>query len=138
MSTVLVISTMILNFAGIAFAAIYIWLNVFSTVTELSERNASALRITKVSMVLSMVFSLLSCLLSDAGDVEAAIARATSLYSVIAISWLVVLLLCGIAMFLSLISRKTFRREAAQSVKNIVFIALWGAVAGMVLSWLFS
>lgn len=138
MSTVLVVSTMILNFAGIAFAAIYIWLNVFSTVIDLAERNASVLKITKISMVLSMVFALLSCLLTNTGDVEAAIARATMLYSVIAISWLAVLLLCGVAMFLSLVSKKTFRREITKSVKNIGIIALWGAVAGMVLSWLFS
>lgn len=106
MSTVLYVSTMILNFAGIAFAAVYVWLNVFSKITDLSDRNTSVLKITRSSVVLTMVFALLSCLLSNSGEIEAAIQRTTTLYTVVAISWLVVLLLCGIAMIFSLVSKK--------------------------------
>lgn len=138
MSTVLYVSTMILNFAGIAFAAVYVWLNVFSKITDLSDRNASVLKITRTSVVLTMVFALLSCLLSNSGEIEAAIQRTTTLYTVVAISWLVVLLLCGIAMILSLVSKKTFKAELAKSVKKIFVIALWGSIVAMVLSWLFS
>ena len=138
MSTVLYVSTMILNFAGIAFAAVYVWLNVFSKITDLSDRNASVLKITRTSVVLTMVFALLSCLLSNSGEIEAAIQRTTTLYNVVAISWLVVLLLCGIAMIFSLVSKKTFKAELAKSVKKIFVIALWGSIVAMVLSWLFS
>lgn len=138
MSTVLYVSTMILNFAGIAFAAVYVWLNVFSKITDLSDRNASVLKITRTSAVLTMVFALLSCLLSNSGEIEAAIQRTTTLYTVVAISWLVVLLLCGIAMIFSLVSKKTFKAELAKSVKKIFVIALWGSIVAMVLSWLFS
>jgi len=138
MSTVLYVSTMILNFAGIAFAAVYVWLNVFSKITDLSDRNASVLKITRTSVVLTMVFALLSCLLSNSGEIEAAIQRTTTLYTVVAISWLVVLLLCGIAMIFSLVSKKTFKAELAKSVKKIFVIALWGSIVAMVLSWLFS
>ena len=138
MSTVLYVSTMILNFAGIAFAAVYVWLNVFSKITDLSDRNASVLKITRTSVVLTMVFALLSCLLSNSGEIEVAIQRTTTLYTVVAISWLVVLLLCGIAMIFSLVSKKTFKAELAKSVKKIFVIALWGSIVAMVLSWLFS
>ena len=138
MSTVLYVSTIILNFAGIAFAAVYVWLNVFSKITDLSDRNASVLKITRTSVVLTMVFALLSCLLSNSGEIEAAIQRTTTLYTVVAISWLVVLLLCGIAMIFSLVSKKTFKAELAKSVKKIFVIALWGSIVAMVLSWLFS
>lgn len=138
MSTVLYVSTMILNFAGIAFAAVYVWLNVFSKITDLSDRNASVLKFTRTSVVLTMVFALLSCLLSNSGEIEAAIQRTTTLYTIVAISWLVVLLLCGIAMIFSLVSKKTFKAELAKSVKKIFVIALWGSIVAMVLSWLFS
>ena len=138
MSTVLYVSTMILNFAGIAFAAVYVWLNVFSKITDLSDRNASVLKITRTSVVLTMVFALLSCLLSNSGEIEAAIQRTTTLYTVVTISWLVVLLLCGIAMIFSLVSKKTFKAELAKSVKKIFVIALWGSIVAMVLSWLFT
>lgn len=138
MSTVLYVSTMILNFAGIAFATVYVWLNVFSKITDLSDRNASVLMITRTSVVLTMVFALLSCLLSNSGEIEAAIQRTTTLYTVVAISWLFVLLLCGIAMIFSLVSKKTLKAELTKSVKNIFVIALWGSIVAMVLSWLFS
>lgn len=138
MSTVLYVSTMILNFAGIAFAAVYVWLNVFSKITDLSDRNASILKITRTSVVLTMVFALLSCLLSNSGEIEAAIQRTTTFYTVVAISWLIVLLLCGIAMIFSLVSKKAFKAELAKSVKKIFVIALCGSIVSMVLSWLFS
>ena len=112
--------------------------NVFSKITDLSDRNASVLKITRTSVVLTMVFALLSCLLSNSGEIEAAIQRTTTLYTVVAISWLVVLLLCGIAMIFSLVSKKTFKAELAKSVKKIFVIALWGSIVAMVLSWLFS
>lgn len=138
MSTVLYVSTMILNFSGIAFATVYVWLNVFSKITDLSDRNTSVLKITRTSVVLTMVFALLSCLLSNSGEIEAAIQRTTTLYTVVAISWLVVLLLCGIAMIFSVMSKKTFKSELARSVKKLFIIALWGSIVAMVLSWLFS
>jgi len=138
MSTVLFVSTIVLNFAGIAFAAVYVWLNVFSKITDLTERNANVLKITKVTVILTMVFALLSCLLSNTGEIDVAIQRTTTLYSLVAISWLIVILLCGIAMIFSLVSKKTFKTELVNSVKKIFVIALCGSIVSMVLSWLFS
>lgn len=138
MSTVLFVSTIVLNLAGIAFAAVYVWLNVFSKITDLTERNANVLKITKVTVILTMVFALLSCLLSNTGEIDVAIQRTTMLYSLVAISWLIVILLCGIAMIFSLVSKKTFKTELVNSVKKIFVIALCGSIVSMVLSWLFS
>ena len=138
MSTIIYISTLVLNFAGAAFAGTYIWLNVFSKITDLADRNTSILKITKTSMILSMVFSLLSCLLSNTSVIDAAIQRTTSLYSIIAISWLVVLLVCGISMLCAFVSKSTYKRELARSIRKIFNIALWGAIISLVLSWFFS
>ena len=136
MSVLLFISTIVLNLAGVAFAATYIWLNSFSKIADLSSRNTSILKISRASMILSIVFSLLSCLLTDSRTVDGAISRPTILYSIIAISWLVVILGCGIAMFIAFISKKTFKDSLLQSIKKIFTIAITGALAGMVLSWL--
>lgn len=138
MSTILFIATLILNISGVAFSAIYIWLNSFSKITDLAERNNSILKITKVSMSLSMVFALLSCLLSNNNVIEDAIGSTATLYSIIAISWLVVLLACGVAMLYSFVSKAKFKTELLSSVKKIFVIALWGAGISMVLTWLFS
>lgn len=138
MTTIIYISTLALNFAGVVFAGTYIWLNVFSKITDLADRNTGILKITKTSMILSMVFSLLSCLLSNTSAIDATIQRTTSLYSIIAISWLVVLLICGISMLCAFVSKATYRRELAGSIRKIFNIALWGAIISLVLSWLFS
>lgn len=136
MSIILFISTIILNLAGVAFAATYIWLNSFSKITDLTSRNVSILKITRTSMVLSFVFALLSCLLTNIGSVDSAINRANVLYSIIAISWLIVLLGCGIAMFVAFISKSTFKDNLLKSIKKIFVIALTGAIFGMLLAWL--
>lgn len=138
MSTILFIATLVLNIVGVAFSVIYIWLNAFSKITDLADRNTSILKITKVSMSLSMVFALLSCLLSSDNVIEEAIGSTATLYSIIAISWLVVLLACGVAMLYSFVSKATFKTELLRSVKKIFVIALWGAGISMVLTWLFS
>ena len=136
MSVLLFISTIVLDVAGVAFAATYIWLNAFSKITDLASRNTSILKISRASMLLSLVFALLSCLLTNSGIVDGAISRATILYSIIAISWLVVLLVCGVAMFIAFISKTTFKDGLLRSLKKIFSIAITGAVIGMILAWL--
>lgn len=136
MSVLLFISTIVLDLAGVAFAATYIWLNSFSKITDLASRNTSILKISRVSMALSLVFALLSCLLTNSGTVDGAIRRANILYSIIAISWLVVLLGCGVAMFIAFISKTTFKDSLLQSFKKIFSIAITGAIVGMILAWL--
>lgn len=136
MSVLLFISTIVLDVTGVAFAATYIWLNSFSKITDLAARNTSILKISRASMLLSLVFALLSCLLTNSGTVDGAISRVTILYSIIAISWLVVLLVCGVAMFIAFISKTTFKDSLLRSFKKIISIAITGAVIGMILAWL--
>lgn len=136
MSIILSVSAIILNLAGVAFAATYIWLNAFSAITDLTARNAGILKITRTSMMSSLVFVLLSCLLTSVEDIENAINRATKLYSAIAISWLIVLLGCGAAMFVAFISKEKFKDDHLKSIKQIFVISLTGALLGMLLAWL--
>ena len=138
MLIVILISTILLDISGIAFSLLYLWLNIFSKYTDLDERNKSILKIAKTTMVLSMIFALLSCLLANNLNVASNIARTSLLYAVIAISWLVVLLACGGAMLYRNLSKKEFSSEIGQTTKQIFVIALPGAIIGFVLSWLFS
>lgn len=138
MSTVLYISTIVLNVTGVALSAIYIWLNAFSGITDLAVRNNSILKITRASMSLSLLFALLSCLLSNNNLIWEAISSTARLYSIIAISWLIVLLFCVIAMLFSFVSKAAFRADLSKSIRKIFVIALWGAIVGMVFAWLFS
>ena len=136
MTILLFVSTIVLNFSGIAFAAVYIWLNAFSKIKDVDARNASIIKTSKVSMGLSLIFALLSCLLASSDIVDDAIARAHVLYSIIAISWLIVLLGCGIAMLVAFISKSDFKTNLLKSIKKIFVIAVVGALAGVVFSWL--
>ena len=138
MSDLIFIATVILNVSGVLFAGVYIWLNVFSKIVDLTERNVGIIRISRTSMVLSLVFALLSCLLSDGESIAGAIANGSLLYAIIAISWLVVLLFCGGGMLYAVMSKSPFRRNLVDAIKKIFSIALWGAILGTLLSWLLS
>lgn len=138
MSILLFITTIILDLAGLAFAGTYVWLNSFSSITDLKDRNISILKITKASVAMSLIFALLSCLLSNGSSIESSISRATTLFSIIAISWLVVILGCGVALLFTFIKKAEFKADLLKSIKKIFVIALWGAIIGIVCAWLFS
>lgn len=138
MSTIISISTVVLCLAGVVFSLVYIWLNTFSKITDLDSRNSSILKISRASMVLSLIFALLSCLLSDLGTVGDAISRSSKLYSFIAVSWLVVIFGCGISMLIALVSKTKYREGLLKSVKKIFSTALAGSIIGMLLAWLLS
>jgi len=138
MTSVLHISATVLNFAGAAFAAIYIWMNTFSKLTDVDMRNASTLKLAKSSMILSMVFALLACLFSKNIEVAEAIARATGFYRMSAITWFAVFGLCGFAMIYAVLSKSTFRRTLTETLKKMFSLSLWGGIIAILLSWLFS
>lgn len=138
MSKILYVSTIVLCFAGVVFSLVYIWLNTFSKITDIEARNSSILKISRTSMVLSLIFALLACLLTNPGNVDDAIGRTSKLYSNIAISWLVVILGCGISMLIALVSKTKFREGLLKSIKKVFSIALAGSIIGMILAWLLS
>lgn len=138
MSIVLFILTIIFCMAGVAFSFVYIWLNTFSSVTDLSSRNADILKMSVTSMVLSPIFALLACLLANSGGVDKAIARTSVLYFIIAISWLAVILGCGISMLVTYSSKHRFKEGLLKSIKKIFSIAIIGFIIGAILAWLFS
>ena len=138
MSSIIYVSTVVLCLAGVVFSLVYIWLNTFSKITDLDSRNTSILKISRASMVLSLIFALLSCLLSNLGNVGEAISRSSKLYSFIAVSWLVVILGCGISMLIALVSKAKYREGLLKSIKKIFSIALAGSIVGMILAWLLS
>lgn len=136
MSKVLFCTTIGLIASGFLFSMTYIWLNARGKATELGARNASMLKIAKASMLLSIVFALLSCLLANAGTVDAAIHRTKILYSAIAVSWLAVIAACGAAMLVALISKASFRKNLFEALKKLFTIAIWGSILGVLLAWL--
>lgn len=138
MSIILSISTVVLCLAGVAFSLAYIWLNTFSKITDLETRNTSILKISKESMILSLVFAFLTCLLSNSEYVTDTISRTSKLYSFIASSWLIVILGCGISMLIAVISKNKYRESLLASIKKIFSTALIGSIVGMVLAWLLS
>lgn len=138
MSTVLYISTLVLCFSGIAFSFLCIWLNTFSKVSDIKSRSAGMLKIIGTSMVLSIVFAFLSCLINDSDNTERAIEKLSELYAIIAVDWLVVIVGCGIAMLITFVSKTKYRKETIKSIKRVFLIALIGGLLGMVLSWLLS
>ena len=139
MTVILFCATLMLNIAGFVFAGAFLWINVSGRYSgDLSDRNNSILKIAKISMITSNVFSFLTCFLSNSEDIASAISKTSILYFIIAITWLVVILACGVTMLLTLISKTLYSRDISRATKRLFKIALIGAIVGLVLSWLFA
>lgn len=138
MTDILFYATLVLNFAGFLFAGVFLWINISGRYTDLADRNASALRISRVSMITSIAFAFLTCLLTESTEVTEAISRSALLYSIVAITWLAVILVCGITMLLTVISKKYYKPEISRATKQLFKIALPGSIICLVLTWLFS
>ena len=116
MTDILFYATLVLNFVGFLFAGVFLWINISGSYTDLADRNASTLRISRVSMITSIAFSFLTCLLTESTEVTEAISRSALLYSIIAITWLAVILVCGITMLLTVISKKYYKPEISRAI----------------------
>lgn len=138
MSIILFCATLMLDFAGFLFGATYIWLKVFSSFSDAEARSTGLLKAAKTSMVLSLSFALLTSFLSSSNTVESAISRSETLLTIIAITWLIVLLACGIIILLSALSSRYFKPDSSSAIKHVFKIALPGAIIGALLAWLLS
>ena len=136
MSYVMFAATVALTVSAVCFACLYLWINLFSSLSDLAERSRNAYKIAQVSTILSLVFALLSAVITDSGSVGEAIATSGTLFGVIAISYLVVTVLCGAAMVYAVLSRSTYRRGIGGVVGKIFIVAMVGAMVGLLFSWL--
>lgn len=138
MTNILFYATLALNFSGFIFSAVFLWINISGRYTDLTDRNANTLKIAKTSMTSSILFAFLSCLLADSNKIGEAIAQSAKLYSWIAITWLVVGMICGFVLLLTVISKKLYKPEILNATKKLFKTALLGSIIGLVLTWLFS
>lgn len=138
MTDILFYSTLVLNFSGLLFSFVYLWINVFRKFEDTADRSSNVLTIARVSMVTSIVFAFLTCLLTDFLDIEEAISQSALLYSIIAITWLAIIAVCGITMLFTVMSKKYYKREISHAIKSLFKTALWGSIICLILTWLFS
>lgn len=138
MTEILFYSTLVLNFAGFIFAGVYLWINISGKLTDLADRSLNAIKITKVSMITSIVFSFLTCLLTESKKISEAISRSALLYSIMAITWLVVIVACGITMLVIVISKNHYNSATSCAIKKLFKISLPGVIVCLILTWLFS
>ena len=138
MSTVLYYTTIVLSSLGALFALTYLIMNAIGKSSSLNDRNAALLSVTRASMILSLIFALLTCLLGDASEIDVAILTADKLYTSIAITWLGVILASGISLLCTVIFKKTYSWATAAPIKKLFHIALWAAIIALVLAWLLA
>ena len=77
-------------------------------------------------------------MLGNATDVDANILAADMLYTIIAITWLGVILASGITLLCTIIFKKTYSWATAAPIRKLFNIALWGAIIALVLAWLLA
>lgn len=138
MALILFVSTLVLTLSGVLFSILYLIINVRGTLSDLPVRNKALVRITRSSMILSLVFAFLTGLLSGSLWVEDAAAMSSFLYGIIALAWMAVILVTGVVMVVALVSRKPFSATLSATIKRIFMIALIGAVVALVFAFLLS
>ena len=136
MSSIMFAATVALTVSGVCFAGLYLWINLFSSLTDLADRSRNAYGISRISIILSLVFALLSSIITDSGSATEAIATSRTLFGIIAIAYLVITVVCGAAMIYAVLSRRAYRRGIGSVVGRMFLIAIIGAVIGLVFSWL--
>jgi len=138
MFDILHILTMVLNYAGVLFAVIYVMINIFPVYVDVVDRSQSVLKFVKIAVSLAIIFAFLSCLLSNTVDISSAIANTCQLYSVIATAWLIVLLVCGLGMLYCILSKKSYSKKTVAALNGMLKIAISAVTISMLLSWLLS
>ncbi len=136
--TVLRYSTWVLDFVGVAFALLYLILNVFTHISNLRERNVAMIKICRTTIILSVLFTFLSFLLCDPGEIETAIIFADNTFMIIALSWLAIVALCGVSMLILLIFKRKFTADVSRAIRKIFVTAFIGALVALLLFWLLS
>ena len=138
MSVILYYGTIVLNVVGALFAVIYLWINLFCSFADVAVRSESLLKTARTSMWTSLVISLLASLLSDRRTFDEALIRSANLYTIIAITWVVMLLICSLMLLVSSVSRRWFKPGVPGIIKRIYGIAWPGAILGVILAWLLA
>ncbi len=139
MTTVLYISTLVLNFAGALFGAVYVALNLFLDLDEYGEfgdKNKNACFVLIAAALLSLAFAFCSCLFAPADQVAEAVEIAAQLYALIALTWLALIIICGCAMLYLIISKLGYSSEKVTGVRTVFFISLGVALVSLVLTFL--
>ena len=137
-SGILSASGLVLQFACVLFASIHIWLNIFSRDSDLPSKLTTIWQAIKTTMIMALVFVFLPCLLSYTETIEQQIAYSSYAYSIVSISWLFVILECGIAVLISVISKSAYKATLTNDIQKVFRIALIGTILSMILSWLLS
>lgn len=135
MSNILYITTILFDLVGVILAVIFIWLNMSGKISDLSERSASILKIAKKTVIFSFVSTLLYCLLTNNAEVEEVIAQTNKLFSIIAMTWMIVLAFVGIALIRNLASKSDYKKNVTDTLLRMGKLALISGVVGVVLAW---
>lgn len=134
---ILFYSTIVLNFSGFIFACVFLWINIYDKYTDIEDRGTSTLRIARISMIISIVFAFLINLFVDSEEITDALSNPSLLYSIIAITWLAVVLICGITMLVTVVSKRLYKPSISMAGKKLFKISLPGALVCLFFTWLF-
>lgn len=136
-STIMYYITLVITFEALLFSITYLIINLRDKFIDIDSRSDTIIKIIKVSMWLSLIFGLLTCLLGDSSYVYDAIEKSQFIYFMILACWLFVIVLCGILLFIRLIFIRGSSRETSRAIGRLFKIALVGSIISGILLWLF-
>lgn len=136
MSGLNILSAIMLDLAAVIFAMVYIWLNTFSKIVDVWSRNEVIVRVVKITMILSILFAFLTCVVADEETFPDSVMDTHNLYIFIGLSWIVVLVCLAIAAIFRLVSKERFLDKKTGTLNRILKIAICGAVLSLGMAWL--
>ena len=94
MNIILFIIPILFTLVTIVCSVVYLYINNFTTYSNIDERNKSLKRIIKYASIGSLVSTILYGLLNTGEDIEATISKTSTLYMIIGIAFSLIIITC--------------------------------------------
>ena len=138
MSVLLYILTIILCFTGVGYSLVYLWLNSFSSQEDDKDRNAYLIGSIKGTMILSMIFILVTGMITKGKTVPDVVDGVSSFYTLEAIVLLSLTLVGTLTLMFLYLLKRFYTIDRVRAVRRFIRIAVVLSVITILLSWIIS
>lgn len=138
MNIILFIIPILFTLVTIVCSVVYLYINNFTTYSNIDERNKSLKRIIKYASIGSLVSTILYGLLNTSEDIEATVSKTSTLYMIIGIAFSLIIIVCIGIVTHKLIKKDRYEADCLRKNSYILKVLSIVTLISYVLSWLLS
>lgn len=138
MNIILFIIPILFTLVTIVCSVVYLYINNFTTYSNIDERNKSLKRIIKYASIGSLVSTILYGLLNTGEDIEATVSKTSTLYMIIGIAFSLIIIACIGIITHKLIKKDRYEADCLSKNSYILKVLSIVTLISYVLSWLLS